>query len=164
MKQKVGIVAAFMHDPDILILDEPTSGLDPLMQQRFIELVSEEKKRGRTILMSSHLFDEIERTCDRVGIIKDGRLLVVEDVRRMRTMRRKVFDITFKAREDVEAVMQSGLEVVREDGLTLEIAIQGDFERLIALLAGRGIANLDIHVQRLEDIFMLYYDKKGAIS
>lgn len=78
MKQKIGIVAAFMHDPDILILDEPTSGLDPLMQSRFIELITEEKERGKTILMSSHMFDEVERTCHRMGIIKEGRLVAVD--------------------------------------------------------------------------------------
>lgn len=78
MKQKLGIVTAFMHDPDILILDEPTSGLDPLMQSRFIDLVAEEKKRGKTILLSSHIFEEVERTCDRVGIIRQGKLVAMD--------------------------------------------------------------------------------------
>lgn len=78
MKQKLGIVAAFMHDPDILILDEPTSGLDPLMQNRFVSLVAEEKERGKTILMSSHIFEEVERTCDRIGIIQKGRMIAVD--------------------------------------------------------------------------------------
>ena len=67
MKQKIGIVAAFMHDPTILILDEPTSGLDPLMQSRFVELIEEEKKRGKTILLSSHMFEEVEKTCQQIG-------------------------------------------------------------------------------------------------
>ena len=71
MKQKLGIVSAFMHDPDILILDEPTSGLDPLMQNRFIELMAEEKEKGKTIFLSSHMFEEVERTCDRIGIIRN---------------------------------------------------------------------------------------------
>lgn len=78
MKQKLGIVAAFMHDPDILILDEPTSGLDPLMQNRFVSLVAEEKERGKTILMSSHIFEEVERTCDRIGIIQKGRMIAMK--------------------------------------------------------------------------------------
>lgn len=84
MKQKLGIVAAFMHDPDILILDEPTSGLDPLMQSRFIELISEEKKQGKTILLSSHMFEEVEKTCDRVGIIRNGKLAAVDSVAELR--------------------------------------------------------------------------------
>lgn len=163
MKQKVGIVAAFMHDPDILILDEPTSGLDPLMQHLFIELVLEEKKRGKTVLMSSHLFDEIERTCDRVGIIKDGRLMAMEEVQRVRTMQRKVFEITFKSEADIEAVKQSGLELMKTEGLTLQLTVQGNYEQLIAALAGRGIVNMDIQVQKLEDVFMHFYDKKEGV-
>ena len=75
MKQKLGIVAAFLHDPHILLLDEPTSGLDPLMQNRFIQLLDAEKARGKTILLSSHIFEEVECTCDRVGIIRAGRLV-----------------------------------------------------------------------------------------
>lgn len=84
MKQKTGIVAAFMHDPDILILDEPTSGLDPLMQSRFVELIEEEKKKGKTILLSSHMFEEVDRTCDRVGIIRKGKLAAVDSVETLR--------------------------------------------------------------------------------
>ena len=84
MKQKIGIVAAFMHDPAILILDEPTSGLDPLMQSRFVELIEEEKKRGKTILMSSHMFEEVEKTCQRIGIIRNGKLMAVDSVDELR--------------------------------------------------------------------------------
>lgn len=75
MKQKIGIVSAFMHDPDILLLDEPTSGLDPLMQNRFIELVEQEKRKGKTIILSSHIFEEVEKTCDRIGMIRKGKLI-----------------------------------------------------------------------------------------
>ncbi|MDO5101106.1 MAG: ABC transporter ATP-binding protein [Eubacteriales bacterium] len=84
MKQKLGIVAAFMHDPDILILDEPTSGLDPLMQNRFIELIAEEKQKGKTILLSSHMFEEVERTCDRIGMIRNGEMVAVDSVDTLR--------------------------------------------------------------------------------
>ncbi|NBH84441.1 ABC transporter ATP-binding protein [bacterium C-53] len=84
MKQKLGIVSAFMHDPAIFILDEPTSGLDPLMQNRFIEVIAEEKKKGKTILLSSHMFEEVERTCDRIGIIRSGKLVTVDSVETLR--------------------------------------------------------------------------------
>ena len=94
MKQKLGIVAAFMHDPDILILDEPTSGLDPLMQNRFIELVTAEKQRGKTILMSSHMFEEVERTCHRVGIIRDGKLAAVDSVDALKAAQVKKYIVT----------------------------------------------------------------------
>ncbi len=100
MKQKVGIVAAFMYQPQVLILDEPTSGLDPLMQQRFLELIEEEKSRGTTILMSSHMFPEVERVCDRVGIIKDGKLLAVQDVKSLRQVQRKVFTVGISDERD----------------------------------------------------------------
>lgn len=94
MKQKVGIVAAFMHDPDIHILDEPTGGLDPLMQNTFVKLINEEKEKGKTILMSSHSFSEVDRTSDRVGIIKDGKLVAIEKIRKLQSMQRKVFNVT----------------------------------------------------------------------
>ena len=84
MKQKIGIVAAFMHDPDIFILDEPTSGLDPLMQNRFVDFIQEEKKKGKTILMSSHMFEEVERTCDRIGIIRSGKLAAMDSAKALR--------------------------------------------------------------------------------
>ena len=84
MKQKIGIIAAFMHDPEILILDEPTSGLDPLMQNRFIDLLSEEKKKGKTILLSSHMFEEVEKSCDRIGIIKSGKMVALDSVENLK--------------------------------------------------------------------------------
>ena len=90
-----------MHDPEVLILDEPTSGLDPLMQQVFIDLIVEEKQRGKTILMSSHIFTEIERTCDRVAIIKDGRLVTVENIHDLQSMRRQVIDVTVSSEEEI---------------------------------------------------------------
>ncbi len=93
MKQKIGIVAAFMHDPDILILDEPTSGLDPLMQNRFIELIAEEKKKGKTILLSSHMFEEVERTCDRIGIIRSGKLVTVDSVETLRERHMRTYTV-----------------------------------------------------------------------
>lgn len=164
MKQKIGIVGAFMHDPEILILDEPTSGLDPLMQNIFIELVLEEKKKGKTILMSSHLFQEIDRTCDRVGIIKDGRLVAVEDVRSLQSKQRKVFDILVNSNEDIEKLKQSGIEVIKIDNLRLEVAIKGDYNEFIQILSNCNITHLDIHSQSLEDIFMHYYDKEGSLK
>ncbi len=96
MKQKIGIVAAFMHDPDILILDEPTSGLDPLMQNRFIELIQEEKNRGKTILMSSHMFEEVDRTCDRIGIIRRGKLVALDSAEALRERHVKSYTVTLE--------------------------------------------------------------------
>lgn len=164
MKQKVGIVAAFMHDPQILILDEPTSGLDPLMQSLFVELVLEEKSKGKTILMSSHMFQEIDRTCDRVGIIKDGRLVAVEDVKNLQAKQRKLFDILVETMNDVETIKQAGIEILSIDHLRLKVAVQGDYNRFIKVLSQCHIQHLDIHTQSLEEIFMHYYDKEGSLS
>ncbi|MDR2524728.1 MAG: ABC transporter ATP-binding protein [Oscillospiraceae bacterium] len=94
MKQKIGIVTAFMHNPEILLLDEPTSGLDPLMQNRFIELVQEEKKAGKTILMSSHMFEEVERTCDRIGIIRAGKLAALDSTEALREKHLRSYTVT----------------------------------------------------------------------
>lgn len=133
MKQKIGIVTAFMHDPEILILDEPTSGLDPLMQSRFIELIAEEKEHGKTILLSSHMFDEVERTCDRIGIIRDGRLVAVDSVEALRERHVRPYTVTLES-----------IELAR--------AFAEDFD---------GIQNgLNVTVttkQSLEEIFMHYY-------
>lgn len=93
MKQKLGIVAALMHDPQILILDEPTSGLDPLMQNLFIQLIAEEKARGKTILLSSHMFEEVERTCDRIGIIRQGRMVAIDSVDTLRSRHLRTYTV-----------------------------------------------------------------------
>ncbi|MDR3313435.1 MAG: ABC transporter ATP-binding protein [Oscillospiraceae bacterium] len=103
MKQKVGIVAAFMHDPEILLLDEPTGGLDPLMQNRFIDLVAEEKARGKTILLSSHMFEEVERCCDRVGIIRAGKLVTVDATEALRSRHMETHTVTLDTEEEAAA-------------------------------------------------------------
>ncbi|MEI6579520.1 MAG: ATP-binding cassette domain-containing protein, partial [Eubacteriales bacterium] len=111
MKQKLGIVCAFMHNPEILILDEPTSGLDPLMQATFIELVKEEKRRGKSILMSSHMFEEVEGTCDRIGIIKNGKIIATVNPDEIRHSERKTFKIEFLSKEDYASMLEEGFSV-----------------------------------------------------
>ena len=102
-KQKLGIVAAFMHDPDILILDEPTSGLDPLMQNRFVNLVAEEKQHGKTILMSSHIFEEVERTCDRIGMIQKGRMITVASAAALHERHTRSYTVALENEADAKA-------------------------------------------------------------
>ncbi|WP_027409158.1 ABC transporter ATP-binding protein [Anoxybacteroides tepidamans] len=160
MKQKVGIVAAFMHDPEVIILDEPTSGLDPLMQQTFIQIVLEEKKRGKTLFMSSHSFPEIERTCDRAAIIKNGRIVAINNVHELQSMQRKLFDITLASEQEAQALAQSSLDIVEHDGVRVRIAVQGNYNAFLAELTKYKVQNVDMHVQSLEDIFMNYYDKR----
>lgn len=119
MKQKIGIVSAFMHDPRILILDEPTSGLDPLMQNRFIELIAEEKKRGKTILLSSHMFEEVERTCDRVGIIREGRLAAVDSVDTLRRRHLHTYTVTLDTPELAQAFARDFGGICQEQKVTV---------------------------------------------
>lgn len=94
MKQKIAIVAAFMHDPQVLILDEPTSGLDPLMQNRFTQLIQEERERGKTIFMSSHIFEEVEKTCHRICMIKDGKIAALDDPQTLSALHSRSYTVT----------------------------------------------------------------------
>ncbi|OOE12310.1 ABC transporter ATP-binding protein [Fictibacillus arsenicus] len=160
MKQKVGIIAAFMHDPEVLILDEPTSGLDPLMQRVFIDLILEEKKKNKTILMSSHSFQEIERTCDSAGIIKDGRLVALEDIYSLRTVQRRIFEVKVKKESDIELIHQSQLQTEIMGEKTAHITVQGNDQEFIQLLSRCEVEHVDTRPQDLEDIFMHYYDRR----
>ncbi len=162
MKQKVGIIAAFMHQPQALILDEPTSGLDPLMQQRFLELIEEEKCRGTTILMSSHMFPEVERVCDRVGIIKDGKLVAAQDVKSLRQIQRKVFTVVIGNKMDAEKLAATGCHVVRQRDNEIDIEVQGNYNEFIKALSDCDIRALDVHQLDLEQIFMHFYDTREA--
>lgn len=157
MKQKVGIVAAFMHQPRVLILDEPTSGLDPLMQHRFLELTEEEKKRGTTILMSSHMFPEVERVCDRVGIIKDGKLIAIQDIKSLRQVQRKVFTVGIGDEKDLAQLVNAGCHIVRRRHNEVDIEVQGNYNEFIKALANCDIRTLDMHQLNLEEIFMHFY-------
>ena len=136
MKQKLGIVAAFMHDPDILILDEPTSGLDPLMQSRFIDLIAEEKKRGKTILMSSHLFEEVERTCDRVGIIRQGRLVAVDAMDALRQRHVRTYAVTLESEAQAQAFAEDFGGSRR--GLTVTVTAKQSLEEIFMRYYGGG--------------------------
>lgn len=157
MKQKLGIVTAFMHDPAALILDEPTSGLDPLMQSRFIDLILREKRAGKTILMSSHSFEEVERTCDRIGIIRRGRFAAVSTVEELQKARRRIYAVTLKTAEEAQAFAQEGLEVISQDGCTVRVAMTHDLKPLTAALDRHGVTGIDVVRQSLEEIFLSYY-------
>ncbi len=161
MKQKVGIIAAFMHDPKVYILDEPTSGLDPLMQRNFIQLINEEKSRGKTVIMSSHIFEEIERTSDRVGVIRDGRLVTVEDIHSIKSSLRRVFVVTLETVEDIEHIKKSNLEIGAINGRQVEIAINSNYQDFISTLSSCSVVGIDILDQSLEQVFMKYYGEGG---
>lgn len=165
MKQKIGIVCAFMHDPEILILDEPTSGLDPLMQEAFIELIRSEKARGKTILMSSHMFSEIEKTCDRTAIIRNGRLVTVVDMAEIEKSCHKQYKIKFRTARDFARFASEAFvfsEVNREK-LRVKVKIDdAEINRLLRTLAGYDIAYISEVKQTLEAYFMHFYDGASA--
>lgn len=136
MKQKLGIVVAFMHNPDILILDEPTSGLDPLMQNRFIELIAEEKSKGKTILLSSHIFDEVERTCDRIGIIREGKLVTVDSVEELRKRHMRTYTVTLESPEEANSFAKDFGGMA--DGNVVKVASRQSLEKIFIDYYGGG--------------------------
>lgn len=157
MKQKLGIVAAFMHDPSIYILDEPTSGLDPSMQSLFIDLIKEENVNGKTIIMSSHNFDEIDKSCDRTGIIKEGRLVAVANVRELKSAHQKIYYVSVGKKSDVAIIQDSPLNVLDIKDLTLKIAIKNNYDEFISILSKCTVKDIDVVSQSLEQAFMQYY-------
>ena len=157
MKQKVGIVAAFMHDPEVLILDEPTSGLDPLMQSRFIELLLEEKARGKTILMSSHMFEEVERTCSRVAIIRQGTLAALDNVDALKAAQAKKYVITLENEEAAARFANEGLRVSDVSQNQVTVIVQNNIKELISVMDRYPVINIITPNQSLEEIFMQYY-------
>lgn len=157
MKQKIGIICAFMNDPDVIILDEPTSGLDPLMQSKFIELILEEKKKGKTIFISSHIFEEIERTCDRTAIIRNGRLVAIEDMKTLNERKKKSYIVTFHSLEEVNKFKKEPFDIVETKENKVTVAIKGDINPFIRTLSHYQIKKLDIKIETIEEIFMHFY-------
>lgn len=161
MKQKLGIVAAFMHNPEVLILDEPTSGLDPLMQNRFAELILRERANGKTILMSSHIFEEVEKMCDSVLIIRDGRIVEQADVRKLKSEQRQVF-VLRPGEPDVAAgiLKAAGFETRVEPDGVFEIVVSGEkVDAFLKTAAKFTVLSFSVKHQSLEDIFINYYGK-----
>ena len=157
MKQKTAIVAALMHSPEIIILDEPTTGLDPLMRDAFVSLIKEEKARGATIIMSNHMFDELEETCDYVGFIKDGHLIDVVDMKKIRNLPYKDFKITFAKKEEYESFDVSHLVVLDKDDYEKSISIRvknKDMNELVAQVAGKDIKAFTEKKHTLEEFFL----------
>ena len=161
MKQKLGIVTAFMHDPEIYILDEPTSGLDPLMQNVFMELIAEEKKRGKTILMSSHIFEEVQKSCDRASIIRDGRIVATEEIKSLDIMKQKAYVVTFESAEDIKKLMFSGLNADKMKGNKARIFIDGNYRDMFKELSKYNVTAFESQQQSIENVFMKYYGREG---
>jgi ABC-2 type transport system ATP-binding protein len=164
-KQKVGLIQAFMHRPRLLILDEPTSGLDPLNQHEFDRMVAEVRADGRTVFLSSHILSEVETVCDRVAIIREGRLVRVGGVTELKAMRRYEIDLTFAGEPDADAFRAiPGLQHLDllPDGHTLRLDVQGEIDPVIKLAARYTLVRLVSREPSLEDVFLRFYRDDGA--
>lgn len=158
-RQKLGLLLALMHRPTVLILDEPTSGLDPLVQHRFIELLREEAARGATVFFSSHVISEVERVCERVGILRAGRLVAVEPVARLLGRSLHRLEVTFAAPPPPGAFDLPQVTELERRNATVWLQTTGGLDQLIKALARYPV--VDLHVERpgLEEIILTYYQK-----
>jgi ABC-2 type transport system ATP-binding protein len=157
-RQKIGLIQAFMHRPELLILDEPNAGLDPLMQQEFLKLLAEARDAGSTIFLSSHTLSEVERIADRVGIIRDGRLIVVEriDDLKRKAVRRLDFEFARPVPSDVFARVD-GVREVEIDGVHAHVSYEGPVTELLRAATAHEVLNLTSREADLDEIFLAYY-------
>ena len=159
-RQKLGLVQAFMHEPELLILDEPISGLDPLVQQSFHSLLGEVRAQGRTVLLSSHTLSEVERVTDRLAILRDGQLVVVDSVENLRRVAVQRLEIEFAAAIDTtEFRALPGVVDVAAAGTTVTVSFQGSADAVVKAAASHKVRALRPREDGLEDIFLRYYRK-----
>ncbi len=157
-RQKIGLIMALMHRPELLILDEPTTGLDPLMQQVLYELLEEVRRDGRTVFFSSHILPEVERLCDRVGILREGRLVAVETVSGLKGVAVRRMDLVFEGPVDPEPFRAiPGVREVAASGATLHIAIQGSLDPVVKAAAQHTVLNIVTYEPNLEEVFLAFY-------
>ncbi|HVB23267.1 MAG TPA: ABC transporter ATP-binding protein [Ktedonobacteraceae bacterium] len=163
-KRKVVLIQAFMHRPRLLILDEPTNGLDPLNQQEFGRMVKEVRDEGRTVFLSSHILSEVEQTCTRVGIIREGQLVRIGSVAELKDIKRHEITITFANAVPAETFKTlDGVVQVETlaDGHSLRLTMQGEADAVIKAAAQYAVVTLTSHEPSLEDIFLRYYEGDG---
>jgi ABC-2 type transport system ATP-binding protein len=163
-KQKVGVVQALMHRPELLLLDEPTSGLDPLMQKEVLRMIREARVEGATVFFSSHIIGEVEDLADRVAIIRDGQvaeIVAIQDMRR-RSIRRAHVHLKQAVSPEVLAAISGVTSVARDEGDTFTLQVEGDMDELIKALAGIGVSEVETERVSLEETFMAYYAKGEA--
>ena len=158
MRQKLGIIQAFMDDPELVIMDEPTSGLDPLFQQKFYDFLNEQKKKGKTMFFSSHILSEIDKICDRVGIIKEGELVALENVDKLKNKKGKI--IRFRIKEKPERF--KGPKDMKIKNGWIEFVTSDNIDFWIKKLAKFTVLDLEINEFSVEDIFIHYYKEDKA--
>ena len=162
MKQKVGLVAAFQHRPDLLILDEPTTGLDPLVREVVFQLMAEAKEGGATVFHSSHVLSEVDRTCDRVGVLREGRLVSVLSVHESREASTRRMQVEFRSSPPIEALEAAGAWVERRSGNRVELLVPGELQPLLVILAQHPVLHMTFPEPSLEEAFNRFYRDGGA--
>lgn len=156
-KKKVGIIQGLLHSPKLIILDEPTGGLDPLMQQKFFDLIKEENEKGATVMFSSHILGEVQRICDRVAIIKEGKLVTVETIKNLTNINIKYVDLIVNGSVEESVFNDNEIKDYTKTDDNIKFTYTGDLNALLELLRKVDIIDLVIKEPDLEDIFMHYY-------
>jgi beta-exotoxin I transport system ATP-binding protein len=161
-RQKVGLILATFHSPELLILDEPTSGLDPLMQEEFLALIGEERERGCTVLISSHELDEVERVCDRVGIVREGRLIAVERIHDLlgRARRTATLELADPADLADELRALAGVSDLRSADGRLSFGVAGDLDPVLKTIARHHVEDMELTHPTLEQVFLTFYEEQ----
>ncbi|RBP57463.1 ABC-2 type transport system ATP-binding protein [Alkalibaculum bacchi] len=159
-KKKVGIVQGLLHEPKLIILDEPTSGLDPLMQQKFFDLLLEENEKGATILLSSHILSEVQRLCNRVAIIKDGKIIRMEKISDLTEHNYKKFKLELKQDMNKDYFQIVGINNLEIESKKVSFLFKGNINFMMKRLAYIEITNILIEEPSLEEIFLHYYEKE----
>ncbi len=164
-KRKLGLILALMNKPDLLILDEPSTGLDPLMQQTFYQLMQDVRAEGRTVFLSSHILSEVQAICDRVAILRNGKL---EAVQRVDDLTHTDFrHVTLRFREPVGAEIVRGVpgvSGVSAEGKTLHLQLMGDFDPLLRAINGQYVEDMEVMEPSLEEVFLKYYGAQSAVN
>ena len=163
MRQKIGVVLAFMCDPDVLILDEPTSGLDPLLQKAFNEFLLEEQARGKTIFMSSHIMSDVEKVCQRVAVIRKGELVTVEEVETLREKAGQRIIVEFGDAVTLEelAAIPGASNITKSNG-SFHLNMSGSMDPLIKAFSRHEVKRLQVEEAPLEEVFLKFYEETEA--
>ncbi len=161
-KKKVGIVQGLLHSPKLIILDEPTSGLDPLMQRIFFELIQQENRQGATVLFSSHILSEVQRICDRVAIIKEGRVIVTQRIAELQQNAYK--KVSFFTQKPIQGFALPGAVNIEQADGHVSFIFNGDCNVLLMELAKHSLTDVNITEPELEEIFLHYYTNKGGVT
>lgn len=161
-RQKIGLIAALMHHPEILILDEPTSGLDPLIQSEFYTILRERQAEGKTTFMSSHVLGEVQEICNRVGFIKNGKLVQVSSLEALLAQASRQIVVRFEKSPPTELQKLGGVRNIQKTDGLLRFTFSGDLNQLLSLLAKHPVSHIEISEANLEELFMSYYKKEAS--